>query len=152
MLHDHTDHLLTYLVSRLVNAQGFYLWAMGGRVTDPEAILADARKQSRCAKGGRFTLSLHRRYGKHPMERDCSMTVTLHLQTTDNWITFDKRGPKGSLTPAIEVSVPVQYWPRREYETRRVEITKSYRDVWLSVSEAIGGFRAERRREPRHHA
>jgi hypothetical protein len=98
-------------------------------------------------------LVLRRYYGKHPLERHCPVTVTLHLRYKENWYTFDRRGSKvaGAVLP-IEVTVPIRYYPRREYETTKVEITKSYRDVWLGVVGAIESFRAERKREPRHHA
>jgi hypothetical protein len=152
MSQGHTDPLLTYLVTRLVRAQGFHTYGMDGRCYDTTAILANVRKQSRCAKGGRHSLVLSRRYGKHPQERSTAMTVTLYLQAKDNGLTFDKRGPKASKTQAIEITVPIRYWPTREYETTKVEITKSYRDVWLGIVEAIEGFRAERKREQRHHA
>lgn len=140
-MHDRTDHQVTYLARRLTQAQGSFADLSSGKVEDHKQLLDHARKQSRSAKGGKFTLNLHRRYRTGPEERGSSVTVVLHLQNKDNWLTFD---PKQDIEVKYNAGYTKTYRPIME--TIPVEVVKSYRDTWMAILDAINGIRAERRR------
>lgn len=143
MMHDRTDHQVTYLVKRLTQAQGCAAW-LGpgcGFGRDPQEILGHVRKQSRSAKGCRFTLRLARYFRSSPTERGSNVVVLLHLQNKDNWLTFD---PQHSIEVQYTAGYDKNYRPLTE--TIPVEVVKSYRDTWMALLDAIASIRAMRRR------
>jgi hypothetical protein len=132
--------MLSYLLSRLTQAQGFttHLPHPAGRTSDPQDILAHARKQARVAKGAHFDIVLHRYYGKHPQEGSSSVWVTLPIQFRNNSL---------ELIPGRDLEVKQPSHPQWGWEIHTVPAQRSYRGTWLALLATIEQIRA-----PRNHA
>jgi len=133
--------MLSYLLSRLTQAQGFCAYTSKGRTTDPRTLMNHARHKTKGVKGARYDLTLHRYYGKHPQERSSSVFVVLPVWVRDNNVELEPG-------KVIRVRQPdYNRYPKRGWEIHSVPAQRSHKDTWMTLLATIEQIRAPRRRE-----
>lgn len=142
---DRLASLLTYLLDRLLGAQGFTAYVPATakqkhitRCDSVGSIVTSARKAAQSVKGARCDLTLYRRYGKDPQEKSSSVNIVLPLQ-------HKERGLELVPGKTLLVRQHISGGLLGEYEVIEVPVT-SHKATWMGILDAIEQIRSPKRR------
>lgn len=142
--------MLSYLIKRLCKAQGFTAYLAydpsrpSGPTSDPDLLIADARRRCKGTKGACTTIKVHRYYGKHPQERSSTLWVEIPVRYQQGeGLVLDTRDDITVQTP--DYTQPYKWGQPTPMAVTHIPITRPYA-TWNAILVALAAIREPKMR------